>query len=203
MSIRVWWFLHYCLRMNISADKPEPSSFLRFNYNNKPQVSSLTYNYIFLNQTHWKAKLDGPLSNQIWWKVSLPIPGYWSSRIFKAPSNPNNPMPLWKVKDCRPWKTDIQNTLVLFLSFPSMPAEGWPQSHEAKSIELFLYFESQNSGFQSPPAPQKRLHLTQSCAFILLPVSNSFQLRAFQLDAVYLIINPQWTCLPNPRPTLL
>lgn len=65
-------------------------------------------------------------------------------------------MPLWKVKDSWSSKTDIQNTLVPFLSFPPTTAKRWPQSHKAKSVELLLYFEPQSSGFQAPSPLQKK-----------------------------------------------
>jgi len=41
----------------------------------------------------FKARLDGALSNLVWWKVSLPMAGWTGNRmIFKVPSNPNHSM---------------------------------------------------------------------------------------------------------------
>ena len=40
----------------------------------------------------FKARLDGALSNLVWWKVSLPMAGGWNYMIFKVPSNPNHSM---------------------------------------------------------------------------------------------------------------
>jgi len=39
-----------------------------------------------------KARLDGALSNLVWWKVSLLMAGAWNQMIFKVPSNPNHSM---------------------------------------------------------------------------------------------------------------
>jgi len=36
----------------------------------------------------FKARLDGALSNLVWWKVSLPMAGGWNQMIFKVPSSP-------------------------------------------------------------------------------------------------------------------
>jgi len=38
----------------------------------------------------FKARLDGALSNLVWWKVSPPMAG--GLMIFKVPSNPNHSM---------------------------------------------------------------------------------------------------------------
>jgi len=38
----------------------------------------------------FKARLDGALSNLVWWKVSLQ--GGWNQVIFKVPSDPNHSM---------------------------------------------------------------------------------------------------------------
>jgi len=35
-----------------------------------------------------KARLDGALSNLVWWKMSLLMAGGWNQMIFKVPSNP-------------------------------------------------------------------------------------------------------------------
>lgn len=35
MSTWIWLFLHYCLKVNFSAENLETSTFLKFNYNNK------------------------------------------------------------------------------------------------------------------------------------------------------------------------
>jgi len=40
----------------------------------------------------FKARLDTALSNLVWWKVSLPMPGSWNEMIFKVPLNPNHCM---------------------------------------------------------------------------------------------------------------
>ena len=40
----------------------------------------------------FKARLDGALSNLVWWKVSLLMAGGWNQMIFKVPSNPNHSM---------------------------------------------------------------------------------------------------------------
>jgi len=39
-----------------------------------------------------KARLDGALSNLVWWKVSLPMAGGWNEKIFTVPSNANHSM---------------------------------------------------------------------------------------------------------------
>jgi len=36
----------------------------------------------------FKARLEGALSNLVWWKVSLLMAGGWNQMIFKVPSNP-------------------------------------------------------------------------------------------------------------------
>jgi len=36
----------------------------------------------------FKARLDGALSNLVWWKVSLPMAGGWNEMIFKIPFQP-------------------------------------------------------------------------------------------------------------------
>lgn len=122
-------------------------------------------------------------------------------------------MPLGKVKD-------IQNTRVPFLSSPP----PWQQNvgHKALKQKMLNSFfcilnpevlpHPSKKGFIQlrtvPPGvtkvesqreinDQTGLYLS----FILLPAFNYFQLRGFpQLDAVYLIINPQWACLPNSVP---
>jgi len=38
----------------------------------------------------FKARLDGALSNVVWWKVSLSMAGGWNWVICKAPSNSNH-----------------------------------------------------------------------------------------------------------------
>ena len=38
----------------------------------------------------FKVRLDGALSNLVWWKVSLPWQGGWNWVIFKVHSNPNH-----------------------------------------------------------------------------------------------------------------
>jgi len=44
----------------------------------------------------FKARLDGAMSNLVWWKVSLLMAGgAWNEMIFKVPSNPNHTMILW------------------------------------------------------------------------------------------------------------
>jgi len=40
----------------------------------------------------FKARLDGALSNLVWWKVSPPMAGGWKEMICKIPSNPNQSM---------------------------------------------------------------------------------------------------------------
>ena len=40
----------------------------------------------------FEARLDGALSNLVWWKVSLPMAGGLELVIFKVPSNPNHSM---------------------------------------------------------------------------------------------------------------
>jgi len=40
----------------------------------------------------FKARLDGALSNLVWWKVSLPMAGGWNRMIYKIPSNTNHSM---------------------------------------------------------------------------------------------------------------
>jgi len=40
----------------------------------------------------FKARLDGALSNLVWWKMSLLVSGGWNQMIFKVPSNPNHSM---------------------------------------------------------------------------------------------------------------
>jgi len=40
----------------------------------------------------FKARLDGALSNLVWWKVSLPMAGSGNKMICKDPSNPNHSM---------------------------------------------------------------------------------------------------------------
>lgn len=35
MSTWVWLFLHFCLKVNFSDENLEPSTFLKFNYNNE------------------------------------------------------------------------------------------------------------------------------------------------------------------------
>ena len=40
----------------------------------------------------FKARLDGAVSNLVWWEVSLPIAGGWNEVISKVPSNPNHSM---------------------------------------------------------------------------------------------------------------
>ena len=37
----------------------------------------------------FKARLDGALSNLVWWKGSLLMAGCWNEMIYKVPSNPN------------------------------------------------------------------------------------------------------------------
>ena len=41
-----------------------------------------------------KARLDGAVSNLVYWEVSLPIAGGWFETILKVPSNPNHSMVL-------------------------------------------------------------------------------------------------------------
>jgi len=38
----------------------------------------------------FKARLDGALSNLVWWKGSLPMAGVWNWMIYKVTSNPNH-----------------------------------------------------------------------------------------------------------------
>jgi len=38
----------------------------------------------------FKARLDGALSNLVWWKVSLPMAGGLERGVCKVPSNPNH-----------------------------------------------------------------------------------------------------------------
>jgi len=40
--------------------------------------------------TVFKARLDGVLSNLVWWKTSLLPAGGWNKMSFKVPSNPNH-----------------------------------------------------------------------------------------------------------------
>jgi len=40
----------------------------------------------------FKVRLDGALSNLVWWKVSWPMAGRWNQMTFKVPSNPNHSM---------------------------------------------------------------------------------------------------------------
>ena len=40
----------------------------------------------------FKARLDGALSNLIWWKGSLPMAGGWNWGIYKVSSKPNHSM---------------------------------------------------------------------------------------------------------------
>jgi len=42
----------------------------------------------------FKARLDGAVSNLVWWEVSLPIAGGWNYMILNVPSNPNHSMVL-------------------------------------------------------------------------------------------------------------
>jgi len=37
-----------------------------------------------------EARLDGALSNLVWWKMSLLMAGGWNQMIFKVPSNPHH-----------------------------------------------------------------------------------------------------------------
>ena len=39
-----------------------------------------------------KARLDGALSNLVWWKMSLPMAWGWNQMSFKVPSSPNHSM---------------------------------------------------------------------------------------------------------------
>ena len=45
-----------------------------------------------------KARLDGALSNLVYWKVSLPMAGGWNQMICKIPSNPHHSVILPKVR---------------------------------------------------------------------------------------------------------
>ena len=40
----------------------------------------------------FKARLDGAVSNLVWWEASLPIAGGWNEMVLKVPSNPNHSM---------------------------------------------------------------------------------------------------------------
>jgi len=40
----------------------------------------------------FKARLDGALSNLVWWKMSLLMAGGWNQMILKVPSNPYHSM---------------------------------------------------------------------------------------------------------------
>jgi len=40
----------------------------------------------------FKARLDGALSNLVWWKVSLAMVGGWNWMTFEVPCNPNHSM---------------------------------------------------------------------------------------------------------------
>ena len=39
-----------------------------------------------------KARLDGALSNLVWWEMSLLMAGGWNQMSFKVPSNPTHSM---------------------------------------------------------------------------------------------------------------
>ena len=38
----------------------------------------------------FKARLDGAVSDLVWWEMFLPIAGGWNWMILKVPSNPNH-----------------------------------------------------------------------------------------------------------------
>jgi len=40
----------------------------------------------------FKARLNGALTNLVWWKMSLAMAGGWNEMICKVPSNPNRSM---------------------------------------------------------------------------------------------------------------
>ena len=42
----------------------------------------------------FKARLNGAVSNLVWWEVSLPIAGGCNYMILNVPSNPNHSMVL-------------------------------------------------------------------------------------------------------------
>jgi len=61
-----------------------------------------------------KARLDGALSNLVWWKCPCPWQGGWNQMTFKVPSNPNHSM-------ITRWEFCIQSSC----SFAVLPASLW------------------------------------------------------------------------------